>query len=373
MNPKHGGTVEAVIQLSKQLRNHKHSIEIATLDSPDNSWSNETPFKIHCCGPGITPYSFCLRFILWLRSNYSRFDKFIIHGIWTFHSYATWYVLKRKRIPYFIFPHGMLDPWFKKKYPLKHLKKWLFWPWSDYKVLRDAQAVLFTCEEERALAAKSFWLYKAKGKVVGLGIEKGKIDESLAKRKFYQKYPHLLNKKILLFLSRIDPKKGCDLLLQAISNNNDIREKFNILIAGPAIPNYKNQLMKKAQKLGINDSITWPGMICGDLKWGAFFASDAFILPSHQENFGIVVAEALSIGLPVLITNKVNIWREVKEHNAGVVVKDTVKGISKALHIWSKMNDQNKNEMRSAAIKCFKDKFDVSINIVKLINEIETK
>ena len=63
---------------------------------------------------------------------------------------------------YFVFTHGMLDPWFKRTYPLKHLKKWLYWPWAEYRVLRDAQAVLFTCEEERILARQSFWLYKCK-------------------------------------------------------------------------------------------------------------------------------------------------------------------------------------------------------------------
>ncbi|MEB0151131.1 glycosyltransferase, partial [Pseudomonas sp. CCC2.2] len=82
---------------------------------------------------------------------------------------GTWRALAKKKIPYFIFTHGMLDPWFKKNYPLKHLKKWLYWTWGEYRVLRDAKAVLFTCEEEKILARQSFWLYKANEVVTAFG------------------------------------------------------------------------------------------------------------------------------------------------------------------------------------------------------------
>ena len=89
------------------------------------------------------------RLLSWLRENATRYDAVIVNGIWQYHSYATWLALHRSETPYFVFTHGMLDPWFKRRHPLKHLKKWLYWPWADYRVLRDAQAVIFTCEEER--------------------------------------------------------------------------------------------------------------------------------------------------------------------------------------------------------------------------------
>ena len=79
----------------------------------------------------------------------------------------------------------MLDPWFKKQYPLKHLKKWMYWPWAEYRVLRDAQAVLFTCEEERVLARESFWLYRCNEVVVSYGTAKPKGDPEVELQEFF--------------------------------------------------------------------------------------------------------------------------------------------------------------------------------------------
>ena len=86
----------------------------------------------------------------------------IVNGIWQYNSFGAWRVTPHSSTPYVVVTHGMLDPWFKRAFPFKHLKKWLFWPWADYRVLRDAAAVLFTSEEERRLATQSFWLYRHK-------------------------------------------------------------------------------------------------------------------------------------------------------------------------------------------------------------------
>jgi hypothetical protein len=90
---------------------------------------------------------------------------------------------------YFVFPHGMLDPWFKRTYPFKHLKKWLYWPWAEYRVLRDAQAVLFTCEEEKRLARESFWLYRCNERVVTLGIARPSGDTTAQRELFLAAIP----------------------------------------------------------------------------------------------------------------------------------------------------------------------------------------
>jgi glycosyltransferase involved in cell wall biosynthesis len=96
------------------------------------------------------------------------------------------------------------------------------------------------------------------------------------------------------------------------------------------------------------------------MKWGAYHTAEAFILPSHQENFGIVVAEALSCSLPVLISNKVNIWQEIAEDNAGLVVEDTVGGCVDLIRRWQKMDDCHKNEMRGNAHCSFIDRFEIT-------------
>src|SRR5207245_11501005 len=90
-------------------------------------------------------------------------------------SLAAWRRYAGSSIPYYVFHHGMLDPWFKETFPLKHLKKWLYWPWAEYRVLRDAAAVIFTSEEERLQARRSFWLYRTRARVSPLGVEAAPI------------------------------------------------------------------------------------------------------------------------------------------------------------------------------------------------------
>jgi glycosyltransferase involved in cell wall biosynthesis len=100
-------------------------------------------------------------------------------------------------------------------------------------------------------------------------------------------------------------------------------------------------------------------MLLGDMKWGAFQASDAFVLPSHQENFGIAVAEALGCGLPALISDKVNIWREVETDGAGFVAADTVEGTVSSLTRWLELEPSLAAAMRAQAKDTFHRRFTV--------------
>src|SRR6202030_4246906 len=99
--------------------------------------------------------------------------------------------LKRRGVPYYVFTHGMLDPWFKKAYPLKHLKKLLYWPWAEYRVLRDAKAVLFTSEEERILARRSFALYRVRERVVAYGTAAPPGNSEQLRTQFLAQHPEL--------------------------------------------------------------------------------------------------------------------------------------------------------------------------------------
>jgi glycosyltransferase involved in cell wall biosynthesis len=100
-------------------------------------------------------------------------------------------------------------------------------------------------------------------------------------------------------------------------------------------------------------------MLSGDLKWGAFHAADAFVLPSHQENFGIAVAEALACGLPVLISNKVNIWREIEQDGGGLVAEDTLAGTRELLEQWVRLAPEQQERMRTSARDCFNQRFEI--------------
>jgi glycosyltransferase involved in cell wall biosynthesis len=264
----------------------------------------------------------------------------------------------------------MLDPWFKRTYPLKHLKKLAYWPWADYRVLRDAQAVLFTTEQERLLARQSFWLYQANEVVVGYGTSAPPGNAEQQREQFLSRFPQLRGQRILLFLSRIHPKKGVDLLIEAFASVAPTDPRLQLVIAGPDQVGWQAQLQQRPAALGIADRITWPGMLSGDLKWGAFRAAELFCLPSHQENFGIVVAEALACGLPVAIAEPVNISAEVAGAGAGLVQSDTLAGTTEALRQWLALDEFAREQMKVRAVQLFAERFDfasVARNLIPVL------
>ncbi len=359
VNPAGGGPIEGIKQLGTILTGMGHVVEVASLDHPDAPYLKDCPLPVHPLGPATLHYAFSSRFIPWLRANRSQYDAVIVNGIWQYHSFATWRALRKSSTPYVVYTHGMLDPWFKKQYPLKHLKKWMYWPWAEYRVLRDANAVLFTCEEERRLACASFWLYRCNDMVVSYGTAKPKGDPKVELLKFFARYPELGGKKLALFMGRIHPKKGCDLLIEAFARVLGQHPNWHLVIAGPDQVGWRQELNCRAEQLGLAPRMTWTGMLGGEMKWGALRAAEIFVLPSHQENFGIAIAEALAAGVPALISNKVNIWREIEVDRAGMVSEDTLEGTCGLLLAYSEMPAEKKQAMRQAALRCFEQRFEI--------------
>lgn len=359
LNPAGGGPPEGVRQLAAAATRLRHEVEIATLDPPGAAWAVDGPCPIHCVGPAHLTYGYAARFIPWMQRNAGRFDAVIVNGLWQFHGFATWRALRGVSTPYYVFPHGMLDPWFKTRYPLKHLKKMLYWPWAEYRVLRDARAVLFTSEEERLLARQSFGHYRATEAVVSYGSPEIAGDTSAQRELFLQQFPQTRGKRILLFLGRIHPKKGCDLLIEAFAPLSRLYPSLHLVMAGPDQTGMQAQLMRLAERLGIARAVTWTGMLHGDLKAGALRTAEAFVLPSHQENFGIAVTEALSCHVPVLISRKVNIWREIVEDQAGFVDADDLQGTQRLLRKWLALSSAERQAMAHNAAACFRERFHI--------------
>jgi glycosyltransferase involved in cell wall biosynthesis len=367
VNPEGGGPIEGVKQLASVKRNAGHRIEIVSLDAADANFVKQSSIPVHALGPGLGKYGYSRNLNPWLAAHCHDYDVFVINGIWQYHSFAAHSVFSRKSIPYYIFTHGMLDPWFKQRYPLKHLKKCLYWRWGEYPVLRDAKKVLFTCEEEKILARQSFRPYRCNEQVVNYGTA-GHIGNAEQQRAlFLNHFPHLQDQRFLLFLSRIHPKKGVDLLIEAFAQTCKSQADLQLVIAGPDQVGSQAELQQLAVKHGIADKITWTGMLSGDMKWGAYQAAEAFVLPSHQENFGIVVAEALSCHLPVLISNKVNIWREIAEDNAGLVAADDLAGCLDLLSRWQQMGARQKADMCANARRCFINRFEITNAAMSLL------
>ncbi len=350
IDPKGGGTSEGVRTLAQAQIAAGYQVTTVALDGPNLVHSH--PGTTHLLGPVVSTYGRTSALESWLAQHVAEFDVTVIHGLWQYHGFAARKACLKAGVPYTVFPHGMLDPWFKRTYPLKHVKKWLYWPWGEYRVLRDAAAVLFTAEEERQAARRSFWLYHVREEVVGFGTEPPPEDSETQREAFLARFPVLRGKRLLLFIGRVHPKKGVDLLMRAFAAHGG---DLHLVMAGPDPDGMRPALEQLAGTAA--SRITWTGMIQGAEKWGAFRAADAFILPSHQENFGVAVAEALACGLPVLISRRVNIWREIDQAGAGWMAEDDDAGCAELVRRWTGSSADQRVRLRAATRLCFNSHF----------------
>ena len=331
-NPLAGGVAEAVNRLAEASTKVGHKAEIATCDQPSSSFFEELDLAVRGFGPASgSSYHSCPALGSWLMENATSFDALVSHGLWQYPSVAVRKAARKAGKPYFVYPHGMLDPWFKSQYPLKHLKKMLFWWLRQGRILRDAKAVCFTTDEERRLARGTFRPYSCNEVVTGLGVADPPSNADAQTKAFVDKFPNLREKRKLLFLGRIHRKKGIDLLLKAFEELSTADD--HLVVAGPSEDGFFAEELVRASS-AFADRITWAGMIQGDVKWGALRTADSLILPSHQENFGMVVPEALAVGTAVLITDKVNLWREVEDDRAGKVSTDDLSGVRALIREW---------------------------------------
>lgn len=370
LDPACGGPIEGLKQLAVSMLQLGHNVEVLTLDECQAVFLEKLPFEVHALGPHVTGYWYSALLVPWLRKHAAEYDAVIVHGLWQYIGLAVRHALAGSGTPYYVFAHGMLGPWFKHTYPLKHLKKWLYWPWAEYRVLRDARRVLFTCEVELLLARKSFWLYKATEAVSGFGVMNPPESGDELADNFLAQFPHLQGRRIALYLSRIHQVKGCDLLIEAFARVAQRDEKLHLVMAGPDQTDWVSNLRARAETLGVAHRITWTGILQGDMKWGAYYAAEVFCLPSHHENFGVVVVEALACGIPVLISNKVNIWREIAASGAGLVADDTLDGTDELLRRWLSMSADEFAAMQVKTKPCFENHFHVQRAAVRLLEII---
>jgi glycosyltransferase involved in cell wall biosynthesis len=357
LDPATGGPVEGLLRSSRALADMDVATDIVTLDASDAPWLADIPFPVHALGPGTRRYSYSPRLTPWMKAHAKAYDAVILHGIWNYSSVGAWRGLAGAGTPYLLFTHGMLDPYFRSAHPLKHWAKQAYWLALEGRVLRDARAVLFTTEEERLLARGAFTGHSYTERVVAYGTSDVAGDAGQQIRAFKARVPDL-RRPFLLFLSRLHPKKGCDLLIRAFSQSGS---DLDLVMAGPDQTGWAGDLKALARDLGIADRVHFPGMLAGDGKWGAYRAAEAFVLPSHQENFGIVVAEAMACGKPVLITNRVNIWREVEADGGGLVGADDLDGIAGLLRRFAELGDEERRAMGAAARAGFLKHFEIGV------------
>ncbi len=365
IDPAAGGPSETVRSLFA-LAPPGYTGEVVTLDHPASPFLATLPFPVHALGKGRTALGYSRPLSRWLRANRSRFDGAMVHGLWRYVSFATWRALRRKK-PYIVFPHGMLDPYFKRRFPLKHVQKWLYWLLSDYWVLRDAHRVCFTTAEESRLARQSFWLHRWTPMVTSIGATPPIGSPSAMEQTFFAHCPELRGQRFLLFLGRIHHKKGCDMLVSSFIRHAARDPALHLVLAGPDQHGWSSVLKEMAAIANLKHRVHWPGMITGDAKWGAFFASEAFILPSHQENFGIAVAEALACARPVLLSDRVNIAPEIAQDGAGLIEPDTPEGTDHLLQRWIAMPAEARRTMSQRALQTFTTRYDMRTNAATIL------
>lgn len=367
VDPKYGGPIQGVKQLGAALQSLGQKVDVASMDPPGSSFVGDFPLCLHALGPSSFQYSFSRRFVPWLRANAGRYDVVVVNGLWGYASFGTWRALRKTNLPYVVFPHGMLDPWFKREYPLKHIKKSLYWHWAEYRVLRDASAVIFTSEEERLLARQSFKRYAANEQVVSFGTERPGEEQEIERDVVFNCIPKARGKRVVLFLGRLHPKKGCDLVIKAFARVLGTSAAWHLVMVGPDQVGWQRELSGIAAAAGIADKVTFTGMVSLDVKCAAIRASEVLLLPSHQENFGMVVAEALACSVPVLLSNKVNIWREVAADSAGFVEEDSLEGAVLLLQRWLQLSDIERAAMKRRARACFEARFEIGRTAASMI------
>ncbi len=362
LNPAYGGPAACIRALAPALAAIGHASEIVALDAPGADFLAGYPATVHALGPVKSGFGYSARFEPWLKAQAARFDAVIVHGLWQHPGVAALRQLTAPGMPpYFVFTHGMLDPWFKRQYPLKHYLKIGYWMLFERRVLREAAAVLFTCEEERRLARPTFPAAAYRERVVTFGTTAPPPEPEAQRDALFQAHPELRHRPYWLFLGRIHLKKGVDLLIDAYSTIAAGDASLpRLVIAGPCDdPDYLARLQASAAASCPPYSVLWPGMLTGAVKWGALRVAEAFVLPSHQENFGIAAAEALACGTPVLLSNQVNIHREIAEDGAGLVEPDTADGTLALLRRWRGLNPEARRAMRAAAMRTFGNRYEI--------------
>jgi len=363
-DPRTGGPIEGARRIGEIWASQGHRQDMLTLDPPQERHLPDYPGSIVGLGPPrgrgpLNRYRYTPGMVPWLRDHAPRYDAVIVSGLWRYAARGARIALAGGATPYFVFPHGMLDPWFRHKAPLKHIGKQASWWWAEGPLLQGARAVLFTSEEERARAEGAFRPYHLRGAVVNYGTADLGGDGAVDIGAFRRLLPALGDRPFLLFLGRIHPKKGCDLLVHAFASIADREPALDLVIAGPDEVGLVAGLRTAARHAGLAPRVHFPGMLSGSAKAGALRAASAFVLPSHQENFGIAVAEALAAGTPVLVSDQVAIWREVVADGAGMAAADTLAGTRELLTRFADCCPEQRLAMRRQARACFAARFHI--------------
>lgn len=329
-----GGPSKAVIEMVSSLRKQGVDAEIATTndDGPNNldvSLNSLVDYKgvpVRFFKRALPPiaalreFSYSMSFTRWLNCHITDYDVVHVHAIFSYCSSYAMYVARKKGVPYVVRPIGQLQNWSLQQ---ARTKKKLYLKTIEKANIESASAVQFTAEAEQSESKQQFNL---SGHVIPLGVDLP-ASVTLSKNQLFEclGIPEVQSAVAILYLSRLHPKKGLELLMQALSkiDNND----YCLLIAGDGEAGYKGKLSALSQQLEIADNCIFLGHVDGRIKTALLSHADIYALTSYSENFGISVLEAMASGLTPVITDGVALSKVVDENQLGYVCSANVDNI----------------------------------------------
>ena len=331
--PRYGGPIVAAQGLTRELVRRGHDVSIATTNV-DGPGELDVPLGRPVPMAGVDVWYFPIQRPRWyhfsapmgraLRDMVRQADVVHIHSVFLWPTTAAAFWCRRLGVPYLVRTTGALDPAaLSKRYErsrtsvVSKAKKWLYLKSLGRRDLGGAAAIHVTSEAELESAQRLSLSPEAR--VVPLGVSEPPSPGSNDCVAVRQQYSILDGRKIVLFLSRLDPKKGLDLLAEAAASLAESRDDFALVVAGSGVPDYEAAVKATYDTHGLTGRTAFTGMVVGEDKWRLLRAADVFVLPSRHENFGIAVVEAMTAGTPVVISDQVGIHREIDEAGAGLV------------------------------------------------------
>ncbi|MBW7476732.1 glycosyltransferase [Paenibacillus oenotherae] len=321
--PRYGGVVQAVLDMAGALAARGHEVTIYTTNQ-DGPEQLDVPLNEPVMRDGVEVRYFPIqnpRF--WgtslplaeaLKADIPKFDVVHTHGLYLFHDLCTGHYCRKHGVPYIMQPHGTLDPYMYQRHRYrKSIMETLF----GNRNIKRASGLIYTTEEEKILAKP--YTFGAEGYIVPNGLDMSDYETLPEKGRFRSQYPQLQDQKMVLFFSRLNFKKGLDILIRAFSIVQAQHPDSMLVITGPDNENFGARAREWIQEEGIESKVIFTGMLTGQEKLAVLRDADLFVLPSYSENFGIAVIEAMVCGTPVMISDKVNIWRELEANRAGRV------------------------------------------------------
>lgn len=284
--------------------------------------------KYHIFPRNISAYKISLALASWIKRNLATFDLLHIHALFSFSSTVSARIATQERLPYIVRPLGVLNTW-----GLQHRRpvlKRLSLRFNELPILRRAAAIHYTSEAERREATIiDPQLGDERSAVIPLPIECVARDTS--PELFLERVPAARGREVILFLSRIDKKKGLELLFEAFGSVANEERDAVLIVAGTGNDDYVRTLVDRAAELGIRDRVYWSGFLDPTERASAFAAARVFVLPSYSENFGIAAAEALAAGVPTIVTEGVGIAEYIRRYDAGVVARPHALELGRAI------------------------------------------